>query len=387
MRFGWSELLREFACEQLESQGEMEEAARRAHAEYFCDLLADGVLRLRTPDEPLALREAARETENARAALDWAQRGEHYWLAAGLALSLGTTLQRRGLHREALERTEAGLLFCEYLPPDFDALRTSLLRECAGLHLDLLQWSRAQQSADAMHALCASQNDEKGLAEATNLIGLAAKGQQKWAHARRAFQTAREKFEAIGDVPGLANANNNLGLIEYLNARGNKIKAAEHLREALRLRWESSDVRGVAEVFINLGALAQQRGDHDEAARYYSEALGMETRLRHIFGVGRALCNLGEIAEERGDDARAFRLYVAAQSLFEIAGVAYQKYSAERACHLENNPALTLSQRVQARRLAQNGALDELVEWARHGTEACEQMPSSAAAHPLFAVS
>jgi predicted ATPase len=364
MRFSWPELLREFASEQLEACAELDTATRRAHAEYFCDLLADGVLRLRTPDEPAALGEAAHEAENARAALDWAQRNEQHSLAVALALTLGTGLQRRGLHREALERVEAGLVSCESLPPEYDALRTALLRECAGLHLDLLQWSDARGAADAMRLLCARQNDEKGLADAINLLGLAAKGQNQWARARRAFDHAREKFEALHDTPGLANAHNNLGLIEYLNTRGNKVLAREHLGKALRLRWELSDARGVAETFINLGALAQQRGDYDEAGRYYSEALGIEARLRHIFGVGRALCNLGEIAEERGHEARAFRLYVAAKSLFEIAGVAYQKYSAERADHLESFPADTLSQRAQARRFAQQGALDELIAWA-----------------------
>jgi tetratricopeptide (TPR) repeat protein len=249
------------------------------------------------------------------------------------------------------------------LSPEYAALQASLLRECAGVHLDLMQWSQARRDAAALRDLCRRLGDEKGVTDAINLLGLAAKSSNQWKRARAYFDEAMQNFEQLHDTVGIANAHNNLGLIEYLDHRGDKGAAAVHMRETLRLRRTLGDARGVAEAFINLGALAQARGDLDEAHHYYAEALDTETSLNHIFGIGRALCNIGEVAEARAELTRAFRCYVAAQSLFEIAGVAYQQYSSERAAPLDatvkNAPAL----RQAARRLAERGDIKALITW------------------------
>jgi predicted ATPase/Tfp pilus assembly protein PilF len=363
MRFRWSGMLREFACEQLEQEHEVTETRLR-HAEYFCDLFADAVLRLRTSDESEALAQAMTEADNARAALEWAQQQDEYSLDSALALSLGITLQRRGLHREALERFEAGLAATEHLPSDYDARRIDLLRESAGVSLDLMQWEHARKNADELYRHCRHQNDEKGLAAAANLLGLAAKSARQWKRAREYFARALEAFEQQGDTIGAANARNNLGLIEYLDARGDKAAARVHLHETLRLRWELGDARGVAEAFVNLGALSQQRNDLDEAERYYREALGIELRLNHLFGVGRALCNLGEIAESHDAFGSAYRLYVAAQSLFEASGVAYRSYSAECVARLTAHVQSPQELRKTADHLVQHGEIVQLVSWA-----------------------
>jgi predicted ATPase/Tfp pilus assembly protein PilF len=367
MRFRWSGMLREFACEQLDQRPDAHDTRRR-HAEYFCDLFADAVLRLRTPDESHALRLATTEADNARAALEWAEREQEYSLSSALALSLGTTLQRRGLHREARERFAAGLAATEHLSEEYDARRVDLLREAAGVSLDLMHWDDARENADALHHLCRRLGDERGLAAAVNLLGLAAKSARQWKRAREYFARALTAFERQGDIVGAANVCNNLGLIEYLDARGDKAAAQVHLHEALRLRRELDDARGVAEACINLGALAQQRNDLDEAEHYYREALGIELHLYHLFGVGRALCNLGEIAEERDAFDSAFRLYVAAQSLFEVSGVAYRNYSAECAARLEAYIPAPQELRKAADHLVQRGEIAQLVEWA--GAEA-----------------
>jgi non-specific serine/threonine protein kinase len=363
MRFRWSALLHEFARDQLEARPD-KNAVHRRHAEYLCDLLADVLLRLRTSDEVRALAQAAGEADNARAALEWTQNHNEHSLTSTLCLVLGTTLQRLGLHREALERFNSGLNSVAQLPESYDALHIELLRESAGVHLDLMEWDEARQNADLLHKLSKRTHNRKGLAEAANLRGLAAKSARKWERARKYFAQALKAFEELEDAAGRANVHNNLGLIEYLDSKGDKVLSKTHLHQALSLRWELNDVRGVAEAFINLGALAQQRQDLDEAGRYYLEALGMEARLNHAFGVGRALCNLGEVVEERGETERAFRLYVAAHSLFEISGAAYCQYTATRSGNLGAKIAEAAALRSAATEMAQRNEIEALITWS-----------------------
>ena len=100
-------------------------------------------------------------------------------------------------------------------------------------------------------------------------------------------------------------------------------------------------------------------------------ALAAETQLQHFFGVGRALCNLGEIAEEDGQPERALRLYVAARTLFEETGVAYQQYTSQRMAHLSGEVETSLDEiRLEARRMARAGMLQELAKWALQAAEA-----------------
>jgi predicted ATPase len=369
-RFRCPELLREYATEALKADPQRATDAPCRHAEYFCDLFADLVLQLRTPNEAEALRQAALEADNARAALEWTQCADKGTVGAALALSFGTTLQRRGLHAEALYRLEHGVDVTKILPPEYGSIRSSLLREAAGVHLDLMQWDHALRDATELRKLSEELGDPKGATDAINLLGLAAKSQRQWKRAREYFAQASTEFENIGDTVGLAHTQNNLGLIEYLDPRGNKKAAGNYFREALRLRFELNDTRGVAEAFINLGALEQQNQNWDSAERYYREALDIEQRLQHIFGIGRALCNLGEIAENRGRREQAFRLFIAAQCLFEQAGIAYQEYSCSCAARLATGLRNATSLRAEARHLVGNEKMDDLIEWAIAAVEA-----------------
>src|SRR5690606_12995400 len=115
--------------------------------------------------------------------------------------------------------------------------------------------------------------DAKGVAEATNLRGLAAKSMEQWDQARKMFSEAAKMFEQIGDGFGVANCHNNMGLVEYLNEEGDADAAGKHFQAALSIRGQLGDARGVAEACVNLGALAQKRKELDTAEEFYGKAL------------------------------------------------------------------------------------------------------------------
>lgn len=329
---------------------------------------------MRTDGESEALALAIGEAENARAALDWAvtQPSSNFTaMAASLSLSLGMCLQRYGLHREAQLLVEEGLQIVEHSEVTTSAvaqknLQFELLREHAGLSLDLLEWEKARASAQLFLTHCRKRRHKPDIAAAENLLGLAAKGEKDWSQARRNFATAYELFAGEDDAIGLANVHNNLGLTEYLDEAGDKAAARQHLQQALRLRRKQNDRRAVAEAHVNLGALAQQSGLWRKARRHYLVALKIETYLEHVFGVGRALCNLGEIAEEQGEESRALCLYVAARALFGEIGVAYQSYTTQRVASLSVAAGEWMEEiQTRAHELARARNLEELASWAR----------------------
>jgi predicted ATPase/DNA-binding SARP family transcriptional activator len=369
LRFRLPELLREYAAEkQRETSAAMPGVLPARHARYYEAQFAEYAQTLRTGGEAKALALAISETENARAALEWAAAQpaeEHIVLAASLALSLGICLQRYGLHREAQLLVEKGLEIVARSGKAQKKFQSDLLREHAGLSLDLLEWNKSRTSTQLFLAHCRKRRHKPDIAAAANLLGLAAKGEGDWPQARAQFAMARELFADEGDVVGLANVLNNLGLIEYLDEAGDKTAAADHLQKALRLRRKANDRRAVAESHVNLGALAQQSGQWQKARRHYLIALKIEVHLEHLFGVGRALCNLGEVAEEQAEVLRALHLYAAARALFEEIGVAYQNYTLQRLAALSGEmEADSEPLRNCARDLVRARALGELARWA-----------------------
>jgi predicted ATPase len=371
LRFRLPELLREYGAEKRRETNDPATLGvlPERHARYYDDLLRGYVRTLRTEGEAEALALAIGEIENARAALEWVAAqpdDENQALAASLSLSLGVCLQRYGLHREAQLLVEKGLEIVAHSSTRAQKkYQRDLLREHAGLSLDLLEWDKARASAQAFLAHCRKRRHKPDIAAATNLLGLAAKGEKNWSQARRHFVLARELFAAEADAIGLANAHNNLGLIEYLDEAGDKSVAQQHLQEALHLRRTAGDRRAVAEAHVNLGALVQHGGQYSTARRHYLVALKIEAHLEHAFGVGRALCNLGEIAEEQGDVSRALHLYIAARALFGEIGVAYQNYTDQRLAALAGERKVSLEEiHAHARELVREGMLKELAHWA-----------------------
>jgi tetratricopeptide (TPR) repeat protein len=88
------------------------------------------------------------------------------------------------------------------------------------------------------------------------------------------------------------------GSPEELAERRNR--AGILLHEALKLRRELDDRRGLAETLNNLGVLFFEMEDLGGAWRWYREALEYERQLDHLHGIGVALANLGEAAGDLG---------------------------------------------------------------------------------------
>lgn len=366
-RYFMLEALRDYAAEKLREKGAGGTQIAARHAEYFLQYAQERLALLRGLHATRAVAEMEASFDNLRAATDWSARHKHHLQCARLSLAIGSFLQCRGFGHEALRRLNIGRNCLQSLDDEpagfaaleYSALEGALAREIAGVHLDHFQWALAREEAtQSLHHFEVG-SDERGIAQATNLLGLADKAERLYDDARSRFSIALEIFQSIGDGVGKALALNNLGLVEYADEQGDAAQAEHYWRQALETHRILNDKRGIAQTLTNLGALALEQGKADEAWTACLEALGCEREMRHAFGVARTLSNLGEVAEMKQEAKRAQRLYGAAQCLFNQVGSPYEQYAADLLSRLEGKIDVEWS----AQELSEKN-LDDLVRWA-----------------------
>jgi predicted ATPase/class 3 adenylate cyclase len=371
-RYFMLEALRDYAAEKLHSDEPSAHQVLSRHAAYFLEFARARLAHFRDAEAARAISELEASFENVRAAMDWCERHARWTQCAELALALGTYLQCRGFGHEALRRLQTGV---EALERDretlseehYARLKASLLREQACVHLDHFAWNQAQVAAEGARTLFAQAGDERGVAQATNLLGLVKKAEASYEAARAYFQDALRGFETCGDRLGTALVFTNLGLLEYGDSAGCPEQQVEYWNRALAIHREIGDKRGIAQVLTNLSAHAQEQQRFDEAWRLQLEALRWERELQHTLGVARALSNLGEIAQAREEAARAVRCYAVAHHLFRKVGSPYEEYSGHLLQDLCTRRDSEESAYDPATADLKEKPLDDLVHWSLAG--------------------
>lgn len=252
-RYRMLETIREYAAEKLVEWGELP-YVRAAHLAWASGLAASAVGRYGTPDEAAMLRELAAEAPNLRSALEWAEDTGALRTALEMAVALSRSWELHGYW------TEGALILTRLLEavPERDATW------CAGCL-----------------ALCRLQQDIEDADEADRL-------------AHRCLASSRE----LGDRKLEAAALYELGSIALNTGRSDP---EEQMNEALRIRREIGDERGVAESLTNLSYLHKARGDLDRAEAVLSEALDLFRSAGNLQGISWALTSLANTRQRRGD--------------------------------------------------------------------------------------
>jgi DNA-binding NarL/FixJ family response regulator len=130
-----------------------------------------------------------------------------------------------------------------------------------------------------------------------------------------------EGRERLGQVLKLAAANPSgqgkpvlasimSGAGNLAQAQGDVLAARTLLEQALAIRRDLGDRRGIAGSLNNLGGVAENQGDHALARSLYQESLAINRDLGDRWGISISLLNLGVVAKNQG-------VYAVARSLFE----------------------------------------------------------------------
>jgi len=195
------ETLREYALEQLRLHGELD-AARRQHAQYFCQLAGIANPLLRGPDEILWLDRLEANHDNFRAALAWSLDSPPD-LATGLQLvgMLWWLWYVRSYMREGLDWLQQALAKA---PNDLPALRAKILQGASRFivvnHLpDAKRLSRLWNEESI--SLYRQLDDPWNLAKSLGYVGNYAETPEEFAPAAA---DARAIFRRINDAWGYA---------------------------------------------------------------------------------------------------------------------------------------------------------------------------------------
>ena len=274
-RFMMLETIREYAAEQLRSDGEAEEM-HRAHARYYL-ALAEAAQPEASPqmfDEWLAVLE--REHDNLRAALRWAIRHREVDIGARLGLMMWRFWSENFHLGEGRRWLEAVLELGE--PEDGIDEPTPSARRWAFLHL---------------------------------IAGIMASGQGDYDRAVALCEESLALYERMGHRKGTSGPLRELGIVAY--HRGDYARAVRLSERALDVTREFGSTFGAGLATCSLADALRAQGDLEKARTLLEESLSLLRRRPYPLRVANALANtlarLGSIECELGRDARAFELY------------------------------------------------------------------------------
>jgi predicted ATPase len=349
-RFVMLEMMREYALEQLASNGETGTVGGR-HADFFLALVEAAEPMLQGEQQRLWLERLEDEHDNLRTALRWTLDSG----AADKALRFSAVLWRfwrvRGYLSEGRYWLDAALAMSAGQPAP------TLARALNGAGL-LARDQGDYQQAYALHqeglALYQELGDQQGIAESLDNLGHVASAQGEYVQALAFFERSLMLYSALGSkqqmastLIGMANIawsqedsqrtealfQQSLALGREINDRENVAwslaglgtvalnqsdvsKAIGLFEEGLALFHDISHNRGIAWMLHNLGNAARARGDYAQAHTRYEESLALQRNVGDKQGIALALYHLGLTAQCEGDDVQAHAYYTESLALF-----------------------------------------------------------------------
>lgn len=315
-RYHIHELLRQYGLEKLAAQNELE-PTRAAHFAVFASLAQTADSHLRGSEQIDWLRRLDQETDNLRAALNWALVQPQYAeQAAGMALALcwywrirsrvieGRAWLRR-IRQEAIG-DRALLAAITYHAGHFAWMQADYDRAMALQEASLSLW----------HSL--AQPNLAGLALTRHTMGMTAHHQGNFAAAEAHFQASLDLFTRAKDAWGMAFTHQWLGA--NCLRMGDVSQARAHLERGLELIRPSGDKWVTGLLLTWLAELAWQEGELAQAARYAEEACRLQEAVGHVHSLAVSWQMLAQIAQKTGDMAAARRYYLAALDIYEKMG-------------------------------------------------------------------
>jgi predicted ATPase/DNA-binding SARP family transcriptional activator len=312
-RFLLLETIREFAAEQLEAEGEADDARRR-HAEHYLAFAAPGSLPFDSDELTAWLPRAELERANLRAALGWLlERG-----TADEALLLARRLSSLWIHRGPLAEGADWLERTLARPGGDGALRAGALGRAGLVASQRGRYDEARRLLSESLEFRRAADAPAELASDLIRLGVVTSAAGDFDGAREAFEEAVELGRTLGDKRLMSSALNNLGEIARL--AGDLPAARARYEESLQLDLERGSAYAVALKRLNLGALALEEGDLDEAERHVLPALESSVALEADDTTLSCIEVVAAIAARRGGTSRAARLLAAAEAQRERLG-------------------------------------------------------------------
>ena len=314
LRFRMLATLRDYADELLRDEPEHRTALRERHAEYFCSLVE-------SDESRSAGGSLEHDQDNIAAALSfWLdervdQNPEAGTKALRLATAQGTDWYHHGHAVEGIGWLERALDAAVDPPVELEAWA---LRMLGVLNEQRSRPEEAIALFERALAIYRSMNDRAGEASCLNGLGIALRSSRR-PGAEEAMREAVTIREQLGDVGGLVNSRNNLGIVSL--DQGKPEQALPIFTENLRADRSQGNDWGAACTLLNLGVTHLFLGDIAASRDSLREALTALVAVADHDTIAEALeSSVGfAVALERWDVAA--RMAGAAEALRELVGI------------------------------------------------------------------
>jgi predicted ATPase len=352
-RFSLLETIREFGHEQLEAQGEAEDAQAR-HAEFFLTLAEAAAPALHGSTQRAWLERLETEHDNIRAALGWSLTHAPetalrivaalfwFWYYRG-HLTEGRDWIERALATGASANPEArarALNWSSAFAWERADYATATARAEEALTLARTGGDRSSEGwalvnlgavasllGDRKRAATLQVEAEERFRSGDNRHGAAAAiynqgGEAGWVgdldRQRGLYERSLAESRAIGDRIVASWTLGSLGHLEL--RRGHLERARALLEEALSITREFGFVLIEADTLLGLAEVAGEQGDADHTETYLHEAEARYRDLGHGLYLASGLNSIGYVALDHGNHQRARSLIEEALGLAQDAG-------------------------------------------------------------------
>ncbi len=165
------------------------------------------------------------------------------------------------------------------------------------------RWSDAAKAYESARLRGGADGDVNLEGSAETGLGLLAWRQGRLAEAEQYLERAREKYERIDRRASLAAAYGNLGILA--DNRRDFARARQYYERALALYVSEGERAGESAVYSNLAVIERKLGNLDAAATLQQRAVDLQRRVGLHQMLVFSLAHLGEIERERGNWDRA----------------------------------------------------------------------------------
>ena len=295
--------IRDYARERLAEAAESDQA-RRAHMEYFTQLVEGAAARLEHEGEAgagqleLQLDRLDAELPNLRRAFQTAQESGDAIAALRIAGPLGRYAYLRGRYQEIRQWMDAAVT--SY--PDAPAgLRAKALLGSGRLAFLQCDYAPAVRRLKTALELYRELGDPQGIAGSLQVLGSVAREQGRYARALELHAESLAVAEAAADRRAAASAHGYLAFASWLQRDFGQ--GAEQASLALAAFRELGDVEGTGWSLISLGTVARYQGDVKRASALLAESLALAEGIGFREGIAWCSEQLGLIAAADGDPA------------------------------------------------------------------------------------
>lgn len=222
----------------------------------------------------------------------------------------GEYATRISAYPEAIDAFRRAL---DVLRQDEDTLRAPVHIRLGDIYRQRAEYELAKSNFDTALLLARRAGDAVTSASALSGLARVATQQGEPVQARELGERALECALEANATEAIGRAHRQLG-ISY-NLEGNNALARSHLQEALDLYRALGDVDGISDTLNSLGIVAREEQDTERAWICFQDALAYSQQRGDKYSTGIRLTNLAVVAEQRGDFDTASDFLVQAHSL------------------------------------------------------------------------